>query len=220
MAITIEQVASAIADADPSVSLTVASGDIIVAAIGIHQGNVNGVTWNGTTITQGPTAATAFNERAQIWYSLSPAAGTFNLIFDGTTGGGRFLCGYVLRGVKTTGQPHQTATNNGSSAESSVSITPTTNNCIILDSHYSEGDFTTVGANQTEQANLQSASYQNGASSTTLQTSAGTEAMTWTISSGQRWASVAIAFEEAAGGAGGIFVPRMGFINFQNPGIA
>lgn len=196
MAITIEQVASQIADTDPSVSLTVAAGDIIVAAIGIHQGTVNTVTWNGTSITQGPTAATAFNERAQLWYSLSPAAGTFNLIFDGTASGGRFLCGYVLRGVKTSGQPGQTATATGSSAESSVSITPPSDNNLIIDSHYSEGDFTTVGAGQTERANLQgNDSFENGASSSTLQTSAAAEAMTWTIGSGQRWASVAIAFE-------------------------
>lgn len=220
MAITIEQVASAMLDTDPSVSLTVTAGDILVAAIGIHQGSVNSVTWNGSAITQGPTAATAFNERAQIWYSLSPTAGTLTLTFDGAGGGGRFLCGYVLRGVKTTGQPHQTATNNGSSAESSVSITPTTNNCLIIDSHYSEGDMTTVGADQTERANLQSASYQNGASSTTLQGTAGAESMTWTLDSGQRWASVAIAFEEAAAAGAAAYVPRMGFIGFQNPGIA
>lgn len=200
MAITIEQVASAMIDTDPSVSLTVASGDIIVAAIGIHQGTVNAVNWNGSAITQGPTAATAFNERAQIWYSLSPAAGTYNLTFDGATSGGRFLCGYVLRGVKTTGQPHQTATTTGDSSESSISITPTTNNCLIIDSHYSEGDFTTVGTGQTERANLQSASYQNGASSTTLQGTAAAETMSWTIGSSQRWAVVAIAFEEASGG--------------------
>lgn len=206
MAITIEQVASAIGATDPSVSLTVAAGDIIVAAIGIHQGTVNGVTWNGTTITQGPNATTAFDERAEIWYSLSPAAGTYNLVFDGTTGGGRFICGYVLRGVKTTGQPHQSASNNGSSTESSVSITPTTNDCLILDSHYSEGDLTSVGAGQTERANLQVNSYENGASSTTLQTTAGAESMTWTLDSAQRWASVAIAFEPSVGGV--IFVPK------------
>lgn len=201
MAISISSVQSAIGAGDPSVTLTVSTGDIIVASIGIHQGSVNAVNWNGTAITQGPTAATAFNERAQIWYSLSPATGTYSLVFDGATGGGRSIVGYVLSGVKTTGQPHKTASNTGTSATSSVSITPTTNDCLIIDSHYSEGDFTTVGANQTERANLQSLSYQNAASSTTLQTTAGAEDMTWTISSSQRWASVAIALEPDAGGA-------------------
>lgn len=198
MAISIIDVQSTISAADPSVTLTVTSGDIVVACIGIHQGNVNGVSWNGTGITQGPTATTAFNERSEIWYSLSPAAGTFSLLFDGTGGGGRSIVGYVLRGVKTSGQPNNTATNNGASSESSVSITPTADNCLIIDSHYSEGDLTTVGANQTQRANLQLQSFENAASSTTQQTTAGAEAMTWTISSGQRWASVAIAFEQAA----------------------
>lgn len=196
MAISVQQVASNILSGDPSVTLTVSAGDIIVAAIGIHQGTINAVNWNGTAITAGPEGTTAFNEKAAIYYSLSPAAGTYSLTFDGATGGGRFICGYVLRGVKTTGQPHKTATNNGESAESSVSITPTTNNCLIIDSHYSEGDLTTVGAGQTERANLQLNSYENGGSSTTQQTTAGAESMTWTISSAQRWAAAAIALEE------------------------
>ena len=207
MAISISSVQSAIGAGDPSVTLTVSTGDIIVASIGIHQGNVNAVNWNGSAITQGPTAATAFNERAQIWYSLSPAVGTYSLVFEGTIGGGRSIVGYVLSGVKTTGQPHQTATNTSTSSTSSVSITPTTNDCLIIDSHYSEGDFTTVGAGQTERANLQAVSYQNAASSTTLQTTAGAEDMTWTISSSQRWAAVAIAFEPATGG--GVVVKQL-----------
>lgn len=198
MAISIIDVQSAIGDTDPSVSLTVVAGDIIVAAIGIHQGSVLSVKWNGTTITQGPAADTAFHERAEIWYSLAPEAGTFSLLFDGTGGGGKFLCGYVLRGVKTTDQPHQNTSAVGSSSTSTVAITPTTDNCLILDSHYSEGDFTTVGADQTERANLQgNDSYENGASSTTLQTSAAAETMSWTIDSSQRWAIAAIAFEPA-----------------------
>lgn len=202
MAVSISSVQSTITDPDPSVTLTVSAGDIIVACIGIHQGSVNGVTWNGTTITQGPNATTAFNERSEIWYSLTPATGTFSLTFDGTGGGGRFLCGYVLSGVKTTGQPHQTASANGDSSTSSVSITPTTNDCLIIDSHYSEGDLTTVGTGQTEQANLQgNDSFENGASSTTLQTTAAAETMSWTIGSGQRWAVAAIAFEPASSGS-------------------
>lgn len=198
MAIAIEQVDSAISGADPTLSLTVSSGDILVACIGIHQGTVIDVDWNGTSLTQGPNATTAFNERAEIWYDLTPETGTHTLTFDGTGGGGKFICGYVLSGVKTTGQPDQSNTAIGSSTESSVSITPSSNNSLIIDCHYSEGDFTTVGADQIERANLQDQSFENGASSTTLQTTAGAETMSWTINSGQRWAVAVISFEEAA----------------------
>lgn len=196
MAVSITSVTSSIGDADQTNSVTVSSGEVLVACVGIHQGTVVDVTWNGTSMTKGPVSTTAFDERVEIWYSLTPAVGTFNLIFDGTTGTGRGVCIYTLSGVNTSGQPNTTAGSAiGNSTESSVSITPTVNDCLIIDAHYSEGDFTAVGAGQTERANLQgNDSYENFASSTTLQTTAVAENMTWTISSGQRWASAAIAF--------------------------
>src|SRR3990167_2827767 len=119
MAVTITSVASSIGAADQTLSVTVASGEILVACVGIHQGTVVSVKWNGTTMTKGPVATTAFAERSEIWYSLTPEVGTFNLVFDGSTGGGRSLVAYVLSGVNTSGQPDNTATANGESATAS-----------------------------------------------------------------------------------------------------
>lgn len=203
MAIAITSVTSSIGDADQINSVTVASGEILVVCVGIHQGTVVAVKWNGTTITKGPVSATAFGERVEIWYSLTPEVGTFNVLFDGTTGSGRGVCIYTLSGVNASGQPNNTAgSSTGSSAESSVSITPSVDNCLIIDAHYSEDAFTTVGAGQTQRAKLQgNDSYEDFASSTTQQTSAAAESMTWTINSGQRWAAAAIAFAPATAGS-------------------
>lgn len=196
MAIVIESVQSSIGAGDQTIATTVGSGQILVACIGIHQGNVVGVTYNGSSLTQGPNAATVYNERAEIWYDLAPSVGTYNLIFDGTGGGGRFLCSMVLSGVKTSGQPAQTANNNGDSAYSSVNITPTTDNNLIIDCHYSE-PVPTIDTG-TEKANLQANSYENGAVSIYEQATAALQAMGWNLSYGGRWANVALSFEPAS----------------------
>lgn len=201
MAIAIQNVYSSISGSDQTISITVsaASGLFLVACVGIHQGSILDVQADGVSMTQGPTATTAFNERSEIWYKSNPATGTYNIWFDGTGGTGRSLVVYVLTGVSQSGQPAVTATNSGADSFSYTDITPLTDNNLIIDSHYSEGDFTTVGSNQTERANLQDQSYENAASSTSLQTTATLEEMGWSISSGQRWASVSISLEPLLG---------------------
>ena len=199
--ITLGTPQSTMSAGDPSVSLTIASGDILIAAIGIHQGNVNGVTWNGGAMTQGSNAATAFNERAELWYHLTPTTGTLSCLFDGTIGTGRFICAIAVAGVKTTGQPNQTgagATGSDSSIES-TSITPSTDGALIIDSVYTEATLNSAGSNQTIQANIQGASYENGGCSTYIQPTAAAQSHTWALSSGQRWASAVMAFEQAGG---------------------
>ena len=111
--IKVEDSASSLADSDRTASLTVSAGDVLIACIGVHQGTVLDVDWNGTSLTQGPAATTAFNERAEIWYDLTPETGTHTLTFDGTGGSGRFMYGVVLSGVDTS-SIDQSGTNTGS----------------------------------------------------------------------------------------------------------
>lgn len=197
MAIAIQNVYSQIGSTDQTMSITVSSpATMLVVCVGIHQGTVVDVQANGVSLTRGPQSATAFDERVEIWYQVNPTVGTYNVFFDGTGGSGRAVCAYVLEGTKTSGQPSTNNTANGTSATSSVTITPTTDNNLIIDAHYSEDAFGAVGAGQTSRANLQgSNSFDDFATSTTLQTTAGAEVMSWAINSGQRWASAGISIE-------------------------
>jgi len=200
MGVGIQNVYSQIGSTDQTMSVTVSSGaTMLVVCVGIHQGTVVDVQANSVSLTRsGAVSATAFDERVEIWYQYNPTVGTYDVFFDGTGGSGRAVVAYVLTETRISGQPSVFAIANGSGSTASVSITPTSNNNLIIDSHYSEDIFTTVGANQTSRANLQgSNSYDDFATSTTLQTTAGAEVMSWSINTGQRWASAAISIEPA-----------------------
>lgn len=168
---------------------------ILIAILGNHQGTVTSADYGGQTLTKAVGAATGFNETAEIWYLLNPTVGsaTLSAVFSG--GSGRTIQGLNILGCRPIA-PATTATNNGSSAQSSVSITPTRENSLIIDAMYAEADPTTlVNSNSVYLSILQGSSFENAATSKTFISSAGAISLGYNLTSGQRWAHCAIIIE-------------------------
>lgn len=185
-----------------TLSHIVASGTkILIVAAGNHQGTISAVTYGGVSMTKLANAATVYDETAELWGLLNPTAGTANVVMTASGGSGRSLIATNVNNCSTTALPTVTASANGSGTTASVGITTTVANSLVIDSHYSEGDLTTVGALQTQLANIQGATFENAASSSEDAVATGAKTMSWTIASGQRWASVAVAIEPVAAAA-------------------
>lgn len=164
----------------------------LIALVGVHQGAVTGVTLNGTALTLAATAATEYDETAEIWYIDSPGSLTNVALAATFSGGSGQTIGYINLYEAASGAPALTASANGNSSSASVVITPVNNNSIVIASMYSEAD-PTIGAGETEIFNLQNNAYENAAASYNIQTTAFAETMDWSLNSGQRWAVSAVA---------------------------
>lgn len=176
-----------------SQSHEVTSGtDKLIIAVANRQGTISNVQYGGVACTKIVGAATAFNESVELWELNSPTVGTANITASFSSGDGRVLYGINLADTNNSVTPDsQSAT--GSSSNPNLTITTTNANVIIIDAGISEGDYTTAGPEQIVLANIQSASYQNFALSYGEKGNTGTRRVDWSMSSGQRWAHVAIA---------------------------
>ena len=189
---------SQITDGTPSLTTvsTLSTTSKFIAFAGNHQGTIDAVTLNGTGLTKMVTAATAFNETAEIWYLDNPGALT-NVTLTGTFSGGsgRFLA-YVCLEITKDGVEDVEATNTGADTSPTVNITPLVNNSIVLACAYAEDNFT-QGAGETNLFILESDTFECGAGSYDIQGAIETQAMNFSIPTGQRWAIVAVAIAPA-----------------------
>lgn len=187
-------VSVAVAD---SVTHVVDSGTkILIAIVGNHQGTVSSVAYGGVALTKAVGAATSFNETAEIWYLLNPTAGSASLAATHSGGSGHTIQGLNVLNCKAVA-PTTTATNNGNSSQSSVSITPTRDNALLIDALYSEADPTSlVNSSSILESVLQGSSFENAATSKTLIATPASTTLGYNLSSGQRWAHCAIVIED------------------------
>ena len=182
-----------ITDLTPSLSVdTLASTSKLIVFAGNHQGTISAITLNGNALTKMATAATGFNETAEIWYIDNPGALTGATLTGTFSGGsGRSLSYICLENTKD-GVEDVEATNTGSNNSPTVDIRPLVDGSIILVSAYAEDNFT-QGAGENNISILESDSYECAAASYVLQTARATQTANFTIGSGQRWAIAAVA---------------------------
>lgn len=183
-------------------SITMSTLSTTAKTIGLpgnHQGTISNVTLDGTALTFVVRAATAFNETSEIWYIDSPGELTSVSLAGTYSGGNGRTIGYVNLEGTAAGAPEVNDSATGSSSDSEVTVTPTSNDAIVIGHSYSEA--TQTIDDETEIFTVQGQSYQNASASYVIQSgSPSAEAMHWDLSSGQRWAAcgVAIAPSSAA----------------------
>lgn len=194
MAITIGTSGSNFSDGTPSIATvtTLATTSKLIAFAGNHQGTISNLTLNGSAMTLMATAATAFNETAEIWYIDSPGA-LSNVTLTGTFSGGsgRFIAYLCLEGAKS-GAEDIDATATGSSSNPTVTITPTTKDSIIIACSYAEDNFITTGGEDLI-FTVEGDAFECGAGSYIMLARPVARIMDFNIGSGQRWAIVAVA---------------------------
>lgn len=174
---------------------TIDSGTkMLVIAVGNHQGTVSAVDVSGVAATKEHGAATAFNEIAELWYIANPTPGAVTITPTFSGGSGRMIVAFNVIGSKTS-NPTTSNVANGSSTAPSVSVTPASGNALVVDATYAEANFTATGANQFPLANLLGASFEAFHVSLEKVVTAAATVMNKTISSGQRWATVAMVLE-------------------------
>lgn len=188
-----------------TISKTTGSGDtlnhtietgtkMLIILLGNHQGTCSAVDVSGNAATKEIGAATAFNEIAEIWFIANPTPGAVTITPTWSGGSGRQITALNVFGCKTS-NPSTSQSATGSSTSPSVNITPPSNNNLVIDASYAEAAFTATGANQFQTSNLLGASYEAFHTSIEEVQTAAATTMNKTISSGQRWATVAVALE-------------------------
>lgn len=147
---------NAIAATSLTFSYTVA-GDLLVVGVEGDKNSdfISGVTYNTVAMTQAAKRAAngTFTRWLYLYYLIGPATGAHNVVISASSS-----CDFILglaadySGVKATGQPDATATNNNGTTVSTLasSITTVADNAwaVLLESGYN-GDAPSAGAGAT-----------------------------------------------------------------------
>lgn len=175
-----------------------------IAIHGFRNRTVSSVTYNGVAMTS--ANARAVNGAAyytEIWYLLNPATGSHNVVWT-LSGTDAPTFGVVtFTGGATSNILGNVATNTGTSASPSASITTGTANSIIFSGCYinntSASTATTTGTNQTKRWGLVDSKYgsEGSCGSTQTTTTAGSYTNSYSITS-TAWTISAAEFKESA----------------------
>lgn len=195
-------------------SATVAAGTNTVMAVCVGMENdgagtlsVSSVTFNGDALTLLAGIDPSSYSRAEIWYRVAPDVATGNVVVTFSSFDKCAVGAYVADGVDQA-TPLRAATSSAAASGTSVSntVAGVVTGDLVLDmlSIDAGGHAATVGADQTEQWDLDVSGATTGASSTQLGSAGGVMSWTWTTS--QPWSHVATAFANAAAAPGGMRV--------------
>lgn len=202
--IQIDKITTAHNNGNVTVSHTVAnySNRMLIVGVGVHQGTVSNVTFDGVALTKIEGISTSFNETAELWAMVAPTVTTANVVVT-KSGGDECMVG--IWGLYNCYQslPSITAEAQGSTASSQLSITTTQANDWVLDCICAEAVLSVSGSNHIQDWNQNVSSYQDAAGSHYEQRVAGSYTSTWTLASSQRRAHVAIVVRSI-----GTIVPR------------
>lgn len=196
------------------------SGGFLVVGVGwnyaIGTEVISGVTFNGVALTSagaaGENASSSY--RAQLWYLNSAPSTTANVVVTwavAPTDAG--VCGVTsYNGVDGSSPVTGFTTASGNAPSTTISVTTSpgpVSGDMVIDQFFTSwfcSTTETVGANQTE--NWQRAfDGSDGDGGSSQQAGADGAVMTWTISAGCDWVSVAMNIKQSAGGAAA--TPRM-----------
>lgn len=165
---------------------------------------VDSVTYNGVALTAVPSGSTTNGQYwIDLYYLIAPDAGTYNIVV--TVAGNVFDFGAgatSLTGVHQTVPLGTAATATGTSTTPSVTVSSAADELVFDSLVIIHSGTLTVGAGQTQRWNAIAAfgfikyagSTEGGAASTT---------MSWSNSSSQTWAIVAVPIKPTGGGSGG-----------------
>lgn len=177
-------------------SLTVASGDVIVAMCTSQDSNTNNIgcssiSRNGQSFTKrggaGGQGGSGAPNYAECWYLESPNVGTFDAtaVFNGTINECTATF-YVLTGAQATsffdGTDDSDSTNG---TPPSMSLTTTVDNSLLIGVLTSEGDISGVGAGQSTDSDLTDQSFENTVASSKQGGTAGAKTFSFTAPSNQ-----------------------------------
>lgn len=178
---------------------TLSTTSKLIAIVGNHQGTVTSVKLNGVNLTLAINAHTTFNETSEIWYIDTPGTLTdVSLVATFSGGSGRTI-GYINLEGSSLGAPSVTAASStsASGASPSLNILPSEDNSIVIGGIYAEATIS-QGAGETNIFNASNSSFENGAGSYVIQTTAATQAVNFSLASGQRYALCAVAIRKGA----------------------
>src|SRR2546425_1016896 len=206
--IAVDNLATSAVSTDSSglvtISFTVGTGANRLLIVGGTVDNfaITGVTYGGTALTQ--AGAETQKPTGSIWYLVNPPSGTASVVVTSSPSKGAIIGVISFTGVDQSTPIPTTATNdnaNGRTSPATVSITNANANAWVMDLVASGhiGGFTN-GASTTTQWNLDSASTNAGASSTTGPLSPSTVTnFSWTLPTPDAWVDVAVEIKPFAG---------------------
>lgn len=154
------------------------SDRILIAGLGYGgSGSVTDISYNGTSMTQGPDA-NGNSVNSTFWYLANPSTGANNCV---TTTGSAWQQGGSISftGGDTTDPTGGTGTNSALSTSATVSITTQNNDSIIVDGIHTNNVPSAWGTNQTER--WTSSGQDDFCGSTKSFSTAGATTMTCTI---------------------------------------
>lgn len=193
-------------DASDTLSVTVAPNDnrMLIVCFGTYQGSdPSGVTYNGVAMTELIDSIGSYGESCSIWGLVAPDTGTHNVVITGESNY-YGISAYSLANVEQT-LPATKVEATGDSSTASLSITPTVNNCWIIDSLEMEAVPTMTTSSGVSDCVQEGDVYQHMASSHFIQGTAAAKTMSYSGSYGSRWNICAVVVKPY-GSAGGIVV--------------
>lgn len=202
--------------ATQSMTINTGSDRVLIMNFATYQGGQpTAVTFNTTeTLTKIVEQVGSFNEISVMWGRIAPSQTTANVVLVGASA--YYVFGlYSLTGADSV-LPATTAVAGGDSSTASLSITPTVDNCWIIDSIEYEAVPTMTTASGVSDWTDEGASYQHGGGSHFVQTTAAAKTMSYSGSYGSRWNICACAVKPVAVAAGqpmmkrNITLPYMG----------
>ena len=182
---------------------------LLVVGVAVDQARtmVSTVKYAGVSMGLTIGAGTGGNPRSEIYSLLNPPTGTNNVVVTLTVSDQLTAGALSFRGVDLVTPIEATALLTGNSLTASVSITPLTNNAWIVDAVAADkGVVPTLGtvspalagANRTQQWNLAVGTSITGAASLYGPVNpAGTETLTWALSTAKKWSHAAAALKPA-----------------------
>lgn len=177
------------------------SGANRLLLVAVHQSTVasdgvSSVTYNGVSMTKIGSTVTIESSVAylSLWYLLAPATGANNIVVTKTSGYNTSIASVSYTGVKQSGQPEVNNTNTGSGTAPTCSMTPLTNNAMLVMSvgGNGTGGVATESSNWTRRAN----NFTKGSMGEKSVATPASTTQTVTFSGSQNWGVIQISIAE------------------------
>lgn len=192
-----------------SFNASVGTNRTLVVGIESSDSGATSVTFGGASLTKAVSSFT--NNDAEFWYLKHPN-GTANIVVTMSLPTKVVVGAYALSGVDQYSPIAGSTTNHNTSVSSpTISITTKFANSLVLDSPAIYGGATLSSSTCTQQWNTNVGGLEpphkiTGASSSKIQTTAGSVTCSWTASVGELWDDVAIEVKTSTG-ITGILIP-------------
>ena len=141
----------------------------------------------------------AGNVRVEAWYLVNPSVGTYLATVNTTGGlGETSAIFYPVAGADVDTFVDDYDGDSGNGTPSSVSLTTTEDDDLLVHGMVSEAVISAVGAGQTSDASLTDETYENTRASSKAGGTAGSASMSATLASSAAYAQIAVAIKAAA----------------------